>query len=87
MGSLGLRLARPPFLAFDFSVRSVLARVGPASRRSPPATYFSSSSLLLLVVGCVGVSPVGSISSRLRDPPLTGAWCVAGVAPCRLCRG
>ena len=80
MGSLGLRLARPPFLAFDFSVRSVLARVG------PPATYLSSSSLLLLVVGCVGVSPVGSISSRLRDPPLTGAWCVAGVAPCRLCR-
>ena len=82
MGSLGLRLARPPFLAFDFSVRSVLARFG-------PATYFAS--LLLLVFGCVGVSPVGSTWSqaRLREsgtgPPLTGVWCVEGAAPCRLC--
>ena len=61
----------------DFSVWSVPAWAG-------PATYFSS--LLLLVLGCVGVSPVGSTWSRLRDLPRTGVRCVEGVAPCFLCR-
>ena len=83
-GISGPRLARPPFKFFspsptlwsDFSVWSVLAW-------ACPATYVSA--FLLLAFGCVGVSPVGSTWSRLRDPPLTGDWRDGGVAPCFLC--